>query len=455
MEDNRSIFLKFSKGKYLKLILLLAFLIRVVISFPVFMDADKSKHNDSNSYHKIAQNLISGNGYSNCDAAPYHKDIEITPVYPVFLAGVYKVFGQDFRFVVFIQLLLDLLIVLLIFRISMQLFASQIGASVAAGLYAFSFHALTYSSGILTECLFTFLLISLVYFIVCVRLKNIYVKTALIGIFWVILVLCRPIALYTLPLLLFLWYVVELKERSFLELGKQLVLTAFVAIIGLTPWLNRNYELCGLRTVSSISDYNLYGVNANSIVAKQKGLNEDEHRKKWLKKLESPLFAQCAGNYNYVKEAREKGLQMVKDNLGFYTWIHLGYLPNMFLPEVTKIGENWGMSSGNKGTLAVINQKGFVAGLKHYYEGGIGALLIMLPLLLIWIVTTLGSFMALYKLLVQRRFGLLIALCLILGYYVFLPGPVSTPRFMYPMVPLLCILSGFALGEWISKPKRS
>jgi len=454
VDIKRIKFSKLSKGKYLKRILLFAFLIRFTVSIPVFLEPSKAKHNDSDSYHQIAINLDLSQGYSNCTIAPFYKDIEITPVYPVFLTAIYKLFGRSLLFVVFLQLILDVLIVWMIFKIAFVFF-NRIDASLfAGGLYALSSHALTYSSAILTECLFTFLLVGTIYFIVCIKIQRPLLKAAGVAILWSILVLCRPIALYTLPMLLMLWYAVDMRSESYLNLGKLIVFSTILGILGLYPWMNRNQELSGLYTISSISDYNLYGVNANSIVSKQKGLNEDEHRKEWLAQLDSPLFGQCSGNYEYVKEAREKGLKLIKENLIYYSWIHLSYVPNMFLPELTKLGENWGLSTGNKGTLAVINRDGFLAGLRHYYGDKMGALLVMIPMILIWFIVLISSLLGLIYLFREKRFALLLSLLGILFYYIFLPGPVSTPRFMYPMVPILCILSGFALSEWNVKRSK-
>ncbi len=442
-------YLKDKYDTYLRLILICAFLLRISLNFPIFQDQAKSKHNDSASYYVLAENLSQGNGYSNCLEAPYHKDIEITPVYPIFLSLAFKVFGQDLRIIILVQILLDVLVVWMLFRLSLTLFSNKKAALITSILYGISSHAITYSGSILTEGLFTYILVLCFYTIVCIEMR-VYFKATLIAGLWCILVLCRPIALYTLPLFLFLWMALEWRTYPSINFFYSSLLILAIGIIGIFPWMNRNEKLSGVYTISSISDYNLYGVNANSIISKQKNVNEDEHREYWLSRLDSPLFGQCLGNYSYVKEVREKGSAVIKENLWFYIKIHLTYIPNMFLPEITKISENWNLSTGNKGTLAVLNSKGFRAAISHYFEGSLKPLLFAFPLILFWIITLFTGIFGLIRLVFKKRWELFFPISLILGYYIFLPGPVSTPRFMYPMVPLICILGGYALSEWLT-----
>src|SRR5438876_764945 len=50
---------------------------------------------DSNDYQLLAHNLVEGHGLSLAHQAPYEPSASRSPVFPVFLAGVYWMVGQS------------------------------------------------------------------------------------------------------------------------------------------------------------------------------------------------------------------------------------------------------------------------------------------------------------------------------------------------------------------------
>ena len=71
------------------LILLLALTVRVgfVVAFPDPLEETR--------YRTIAVNLLAGNGFSSDASAPYRPSEAAAPVYPLFIATVYAVFGRN------------------------------------------------------------------------------------------------------------------------------------------------------------------------------------------------------------------------------------------------------------------------------------------------------------------------------------------------------------------------
>ncbi len=137
---------------------------------------------DSFLYHNIAYNLYKGNGYSGIDngsafgmpqpGKPMGFEPAVTrgPVYPVFLAAVYRLWGDakamgsinrwhvNWDRVRIVQSILDALICLLLFRaVRVLLPDHRLPAFLAAALYGVSFYNIFYTRMLLSESVTTFL----------------------------------------------------------------------------------------------------------------------------------------------------------------------------------------------------------------------------------------------------------------------------------------------------------
>ena len=117
-------FLRARKAQLL-LILLLALAVRVgfVIAFPDPLDETR--------YRPIAVNILEGNGFSSDASAPYSASEAATPAYPLFIAGVYAVFGRSVYALALSQALLDLSTCVLVGFLSHSLAPAPLKARAA------------------------------------------------------------------------------------------------------------------------------------------------------------------------------------------------------------------------------------------------------------------------------------------------------------------------------------
>lgn len=81
-------------------------------------------------YHHAAVNLINGRGYSHFDSAPYQPSFYKPPVYSIFLAGVYRVFGINLNAARVVQAFLDTLACLALFYLANSYFGKGIALTV-------------------------------------------------------------------------------------------------------------------------------------------------------------------------------------------------------------------------------------------------------------------------------------------------------------------------------------
>lgn len=166
----------------------------------------------------------------------------VMPLYPFFLAAVFKIFGYGFagiQAVRLIQAVLSCVMIYFVFLISKKLFNEKVGL-ITAFLVSFYPPNIVTPGYILTETLFTTLLYLLIYYSLEYASRPNALKFMLLGIIWTAAVLCRPtIALY--PAFLFFYILVRFKAKL-LDMAKLGLAMALPFLLIITPWWVRNYN---------------------------------------------------------------------------------------------------------------------------------------------------------------------------------------------------------------------
>lgn len=189
-------------------------------SFPVV--------SDSQVYDTLALNLVQGEGFTL-----NNEQSGEAPVYPFFLAGIYRLFGHNYQIVKFIQFLLLAGMGIIVYLITRKILNLSHALSFLSSLtLIFWPYFIFYPTLIVTETLFIFLLLLSVYLFLRFQkgpsLKNALVLGGMLGIS----ALVRPMALF-LPF----WIAFFLLRTHFSKL--LIVLMLFITI--LAPWAMRNY----------------------------------------------------------------------------------------------------------------------------------------------------------------------------------------------------------------------
>jgi 4-amino-4-deoxy-L-arabinose transferase-like glycosyltransferase len=178
------------------------------------------------------------------------------PLYPYFLAVIYKIIGRDFFWVYTIQALLGAATALLVFLIGYRVFNK--GTGIIGGLiYATYAPAIFFDGLLLKVSLAAFLLCLAVYFIVGNRLKEVGRPQILSGAFMGLATLARGNFLLILPVIFFALLLnrhVDMKKR----LGMALLFLAGNLLI-LIPVAARNYAVSNdLVLTTSQAGQNFY-----------------------------------------------------------------------------------------------------------------------------------------------------------------------------------------------------
>lgn len=195
---------------------------------------------DSKDYMTLAHNLISHSIFSLDTSSPLKPSIRWPPLYPVFIAAFSWTGGSASLFIAGAQALIDsatAIILLLMLRACVSLRGAVLGSLA----YVFHPGAVVSVHTVLTETLFTFLLILSIYTLFLGFERNQKWLTGLSGVMLGLSILCRPIALllpvaFLLPMLLF-----PPRRRAI----KHWVLLAAIAFLVVTPWSVRSSLVAG------------------------------------------------------------------------------------------------------------------------------------------------------------------------------------------------------------------
>lgn len=155
---------------------------------------------DSGEYVCLAQNIRAHGAFSLDNAAPFSATIRRAPLYPVFLTPFLSSAGLATSAVAFVQATMDSLVAMMVMQLAMFV-ASFRWAALAGVFYALHPGAIYFPTAILSEPLFTALIVLGTLAVVCGWRKDQLLLSALAGLAFGLATICRPISL-PLPFLL-------------------------------------------------------------------------------------------------------------------------------------------------------------------------------------------------------------------------------------------------------------
>jgi hypothetical protein len=416
-------------------VLVLALALRLTMLIPAIAHPERALPPDSATYFAYARAMLQGQAWSYPSAMR-------TPAYPAFLALGSLLLGQTVAGFVAVQILVSVLVVFLAFLLGRSLLGETAGM-LAAFLLALSAESITHSLYLLSETLFTCLFLAAIYALWRSRDHPGWAWPAVSGLLLGVSILTRPLAAYypllTLPLLF--WEKSPIGVR--LRKAAAFLAACFLLVV---PWLVRNAAVVGMPTLSTISDYNLLYYNAASLEADRSGQAESQVQEELSDRVQQVL-AECslpATEANRARVEAELARQIILADPVRYSGIHLRDDLNSLLPD-TDLLEIWGLTIGERGTLAVLKQEGLAAAVRHYFDGRLWTLWLLAPPIALLALTYLGWAVGSLRLLVRRQFYPFLILSLPIAYGLLLPGSPSNPRFRVPVMPYICILAAFGL----------
>jgi hypothetical protein len=336
----------------LGVILAAALAIRIypVIESPETFRGGLGIFGDTYLYNAIAHNLYRGNGFSGTDYGgslgigenspdlTYEPAVSRAPLYPLFLAGVYSVFGRhearptpdgwrtNFDRVRLVQCVLDTVTCLLVFLMARGVFPAPVWpAIVAAALYAVCPYNIFDSRALLTESLASFLVAAstLVSVLALRRAKPLW--RLLAGGGWGLAALCRP---ELLPVgVIVAGFLFLVNAGAWRIAGESLIAVVMGVVLVVAPWVLRNLVAIGqpVLTVGGLG-YALYfgtfETNTNWTGWGQfpDAIFADPSEKEAVQSLNTVYAALAATGSVRIKEPDGRFLQMAHDRIRRDPW---------------------------------------------------------------------------------------------------------------------------------------
>lgn len=167
------------------------------------------------------------------------KETFIEPLYPLFLAGLYKIFGHNYDAARVIQILIFSLTIVIVYFLAKEFLNSKI-AVIASTILALFYGLAGYAGDLLTETLFIFFIVTFVYGLYKSFKEDSPGWLAFAGIILGLATLTKVIIQFLFILIVLNLFVLYFRKfilkKAFLRAG--IFLICFFAVVG--PWLMVN-----------------------------------------------------------------------------------------------------------------------------------------------------------------------------------------------------------------------
>jgi 4-amino-4-deoxy-L-arabinose transferase-like glycosyltransferase len=370
------------------------------------------------------------------------EDLLRPPLYPYLLASIKTLFGPNYGYITFTQLILSGLICWMLFHMGRCMGHERAGM-VAAWLYALSPNVALWSLTIMTETLFSFLIaIALMIWIKYLQSSN-ALWLALVGVALGLATLVRPIGLY----LIFLWVLLvfvgfwrAFDLRRAVSLATLLLITGSVTVL---PWAIRNWRVHHQFAISNVTTKTFIEFNLAYVLADIEGTERDEAVKsvnangdfissmvKLVREHPIPFLRTQAFGIARSLAGSETGTWAML--LGRGSWEGFGLLTNFFKGQYGESESGTPMSEVDTMTTFLFGI--FIFSLIH---SAVLLGLVIPGLFFLW----KGN---------QREILLISSLLLLAAYLMIAPGAAGQARFRVPAESALVLLAGYGWSYlWI------
>lgn len=302
-------------------IILIAFAVRLVVLaflYPPRLSPDRDHYAFAFETGRIAQAIASGRGFSSPMPLPTGPTAWMAPVYPYFLAAIFRVWGiytkSSAMAVLIFQDIFSALTCLPIFLIGKRCFGNSIGLN-AAWIWAFFPYAIYVPNHWVWDASLAALLLAVLFLLTLHLESEMRLRDWVIyGFLWGVTALTNPVVLSVLPpILVWLWW--RHRSGNALLSGRMALSLAIMCLL-FAPWFIRNYLTFG-RIVPFRSNFGAVlhmGNNKDLSTPRNDSLNPSENEKELAEFLKR-------GEMAYVDEKKQEAAQFIRSHPDTFAWL--------------------------------------------------------------------------------------------------------------------------------------
>ena len=286
--------------------LVAAFAIRLYFSFIT----KKEVAGDQHTYDVIAMFILKYRSFMIAEGTP---TAYITPLYPLFMAGVYACFGHSYLWIRIIQAIIGTFSCLLVYLIAREVFDRRV-AVLSLLLASVHYFFISYGTMLNSETLFMFFLALSMLFLLKLCKSGSFVCAALFGLFSSLTVLTRSAQfLFIFPAAAILLLLPKITGILYKKIFKLLIVAMACFIIPISAWTLRNYlvfkSFIPLGTEAGIVLYSAYNpVNGkildmwtrDAVVANVAAMSEAEGSRYLIKATVECIKKDPSRIYKYI-----------------------------------------------------------------------------------------------------------------------------------------------------------
>ena len=425
-------------------LLLLSLLVHSPILSLVLLDPSRATPlGDSQQYLALANNLLLHHVFSLDVSPPFTMEVMRTPGYPLLLAGLQVLAGHSMLAVALVQAALRTLGAFLLLGIGERVLKSRRAGWLASVLWLIAPLPTILTGTVLTETLFTALLLLTLWFLS--RAPS-WQNALLAGLFFGWALVTRPIAMLLIP-----WVLLMILVRRPLHLALVQVLPLTLGVgVTIGPWLAETSAQFRTPILSTIGADNLAYYTSASILSHEQGISFAASRQQIEALIQERLtqFQAVHGAPPNPSEQAALTSQVASSVLLAHplqsAWFNLIDSYNTLRPGISYTVL---FREPGRLPLAVAEGSDFSPALSALGQPLVLAVTIILFLfyLPLYVFSALGSLRLLWK----NCWKAMVALVLPSAILLYAPGASGTGRFRVPFEPLLCLLAAYAVLEAI------
>jgi 4-amino-4-deoxy-L-arabinose transferase-like glycosyltransferase len=373
-----------------------------------------SVHGDAAHYDELGWSLAQGLGYRLPGGEP---NVYWAPGYPGVLAGIYWVFGHSYVAVRVAQSILGAGVAALVALMAGRVFDRRT-AAIAGVLCACYPGLIGYTGLLLTETVFTTLLVVMVYWLLTISGSSSWKSLTGLGVLAGLTALVRAETVL-LPLFVFVTLRVFFRDRSVTV--KRVVLVYATVALTLAPWAARNFAVTGEFIPLTVHGGDVLWISS--------------YKEEWLEFYpdKEPYKSLVAGlsELETAKVLRREGIKNIVEDPAGFAWLCAKRFPRLW------IGGHSNLFTGlEDSTRAYLERRQY------------GVFAVKLALLignsLLVLLGVFGAFLAFSRRMGDRRSLVVLSapVVFITAIHVVL---FATPRFHVPVMPFMLIFAAVAL----------